>query len=133
MAATKDRRGYERLWRKNNLAKTQKSNKAYYSRNKERLKAEHKKYDLNQYGLTEKQYTELLDKQHGLCAICHQPETVTSFGKVRQLSVDHDHITGVVRGLLCTKCNQALGLLNDSVDRLRAAALYLEGVLDGKT
>lgn len=70
-----------------------------------------------------KQYSEMLEKQKGLCAICHRPET----GKA--LAVDHCHHTGIVRGLLCQNCNTALGKFQDNADRLRKAALYLEGFL----
>jgi len=69
--------------------------------------------------LTDAQYTELLDRQGGSCAICKD--------KPRdRLVVDHDHESGAVRGLLCGRCNLALGLLRDDTTRIRAAATYLE-------
>ena len=57
---------------------------------------------LNKYGITEEQYDDLLRKQQYSCAVCNR--SVTRF-KIR-LSVDHDHATGHVRGLLCTHCNR---------------------------
>lgn len=41
------------------------------------------------------------------------------------LAIDHDHKTGKIRGLLCTRCNTAIGLLNDNIDFLRRAIMYL--------
>lgn len=81
----------------------------------------------NSYGLTVAQYDEMLVNQNGVCALCGQPETAKgSGGTVRRLAVDHDHITGVVRGLLCGACNYLLGNAKDSPDLLRKAANYLE-------
>ena len=60
------------------------------------------------YGIDLKQYEKLLQEQGGLCAICGSPPP-NSYKK--RLSVDHDHKTGEIRGLLCTKCNVTLGWL----------------------
>lgn len=71
------------------------------------------------YGLSRDELAALL-AQHGVCAICG-----TDAWGFRGPNVDHDHATGRIRGVLCSKCNQALGLLDDNADRLRAAAEYL--------
>jgi Recombination endonuclease VII len=63
------------------------------------------------YGITLEQYVALWLEQGGLCALCRQPEVGTYRGVVRMLSVDHDHETGQIRGLLCGSCNVALGWL----------------------
>jgi hypothetical protein len=76
---------------------------------------------LRSYGLTERQYEEMWVLQMGTCAICHDVERTHP-----QLPVDHDHETGVVRGLVCTQCNSAMGTVGDSAIRLRAMAEYLE-------
>jgi len=69
------------------------------------------------------QYEALEAKQEGLCAVCGRP---SMRGEKRlRLSVDHDHVTGLVRGLVCNKCNLGLGYFCDDVDVLRAAAAYL--------
>jgi hypothetical protein len=77
------------------------------------------------YGVTYEQYTLLAEKQEHKCAICGSEESnsVRTSGK---LFVDHCHKTGAVRGLLCSKCNHGLGLLDDDIDRLRSAIEYLE-------
>ena len=69
----------------------------------------------------------LLKEQHGVCAICHRPETKKRrhSDEVRQLAVDHDHATGLIRGLLCFACNSGVGHLGDDPQRLESAARYL--------
>jgi Recombination endonuclease VII len=85
------------------------------------------KVRLRQRGLTPETYQELFDRQQGLCAICHQPETqnrVKYPGK-RLLQMDHDHKTGKLRDLLCGRCNIGLGKFDESPELLEAAAAYL--------
>ena len=60
------------------------------------------------YGLTEAAYSKMLLDQDGVCAICRKPETRFCNGTLASLSVDHDHETGKIRGLLCIKCNRSL-------------------------
>jgi hypothetical protein len=86
-------------------------------------------YDLRTtYGMTEKQWLDLLAAQGGGCAICGENEkTVHRSGAVWRLSVDHCHTTGKIRGILCNRCNRAIGLLKDDVQLLRKATDYLEG------
>ena len=73
------------------------------------------------YGITPEQYDELLTAQSGVCAICHN-----GCGTYPNLSVDHDHRTGVIRGLLCNVCNRFMGMAGDDPDLLRAAADFLQ-------
>jgi hypothetical protein len=72
------------------------------------------------YGLSVEQYEAMHQRQGGVCAICKEECPIE-----RVLSVDHCHTTGRVRGLLCSLCNKAIGLLKDSPERLRAAINYL--------
>jgi Recombination endonuclease VII len=81
--------------------------------------------ELARYKLTLCDYAHLLAQQGGVCAICGLPETRTRNGTVDQLSVDHDHQTGHVRGLLCNRCNRVLGLLSDDAAVLQLVKLYL--------
>ena len=72
------------------------------------------------YKIEPEEWEALAAKQQGRCAICQaQP------ARVESLHVDHDHITGRVRGLLCGTCNRGLGQLKDSVFLLQSAIIYL--------
>lgn len=78
------------------------------------------------YGISLEEYDEMWDTQEGICASCGELETAKNpIGAIRRLSVDHDHKTGKVRGLLCSRCNQALGLLKDSPKRILGLLTYL--------
>lgn len=95
----------------------------FTKRHPERRTAHHRR---KRFGVTAGMYAEMLSAQGAKCAICRQPETALQFGKIRSMSIDHCHDTGRVRGLLCHRCNVALGLFADSPERLRGAAEYLE-------
>ncbi len=86
----------------------------------------HKKdfgYDLmKNYGISLTEYQELYDKQKGCCDCCGVHESKFK----RSLHVDHDHVTGQVRGLLCTRCNPGLGYFGDSIEKLEMAIAYLK-------
>jgi hypothetical protein len=60
-------------------------------------------------------------RQHGKCGICIRPERFTRNGLPRRLSVDHNHVTNVVRGLLCGACNSGMGYFEDNIDYLISA------------
>lgn len=70
------------------------------------------------YGITIKDYEVYLMKQDGKCAICKKEDTT-------KLAVDHRHSDGKVRGLLCKKCNLAIGLFHDDISILFSAIEYL--------
>lgn len=72
------------------------------------------------YGISKAEYDALLAEQGGVCAICRQ-ECCTG----RRLSVDHDHETGKVRGILCSNCNIGIGKFKENTDLLLAAINYL--------
>lgn len=59
---------------------------------------------LLKYGLTPEQYQEMFDRHDGACWLCGRTQK-------KRLSVDHDHVTNKVRGLLCNRCNTVLGWL----------------------
>lgn len=82
------------------------------------------------YGLATWEHKALVDRQGDLCAICHEPETALSNqGDLRPLSIDHDHETGTVRGLLCNRCNRALGYLRDDLGLAESVVWYLRFAL----
>ena len=74
------------------------------------------------YGITQDKLNELIDFQGGKCGICMKAITNTR----STLNVDHDHNTGIVRGILCSSCNTGLGHLGDSIEGIKRALYYLE-------
>jgi hypothetical protein len=85
---------------------------------KERLYGGTREYHLRRrYGITGAQVDAMIAAQGGVCALCRQREPK---------HVDHDHLTGAVRGVLCSGCNQGLGNFRDDAATLREAADYLE-------
>lgn len=72
------------------------------------------------YGLDESAFNAMIAAHNNSCAICG-----TSFSETK-VNVDHDHNTGKIRGLLCMRCNTAIGSLNDDIEILKKAILYLE-------
>ena len=73
------------------------------------------------YGIGYNDYNNLFNKQNGCCAICGKHQSELN----RKLSVDHNHNTGVVRGLLCRNCNSAIGLLKEDVNIINNALKYI--------
>jgi len=89
---------------------------------RERKAAAHGRAIEARYGITQAEYEALYLFQGGRCAICWR-----ATGKSKRLSVDHDHKTGEVRGLLCSPCNRGvLGHLRDDVLALERAIRYLQ-------
>jgi hypothetical protein len=76
---------------------------------------------VRKYGITMAEFEERLVQQGGVCAICAGPPN----GPGVRFHVDHDHKTKKVRGLLCARCNTAIGLLNDDPERAERATAYL--------
>lgn len=77
------------------------------------------------YGIEPEDYGRMLSEQDGVCAICSGPPVNTNPPFNSKLVIDHCHITGTIRGLLCQKCNKALGLFKDSPEILQKAIKYL--------
>ena len=73
------------------------------------------------YGMTLEDYERMFEAQGGVCAICGEARP-----EERTLHVDHDHETGVIRGLLCFRCNNALGDFREEYELFRRAADYLD-------
>lgn len=79
-------------------------------------------YLLKTYGISHAEYNQMLFKQSFACAICEAPRNDET---QKFLAVDHCHKTGKVRGLLCTKCNQGLGMFKDDVKLFQKCITYL--------
>ncbi len=75
----------------------------------------------SKYGIEKADYDSFLGKQHNSCAICKE-----EFSEDRKPRIDHDHVTGEVRGLLCHNCNTGLGHFKDDINFLKATIKYLE-------
>ena len=74
------------------------------------------------YGITLEQYNAMFTVQNGCCLICNEHQTVSG----KELSVDHCHTTGKIRGLLCSNCNLMLGFAKDNVEILSNGIQYLK-------
>jgi hypothetical protein len=117
-----------RAWYKKNREKLLARAKIYNDNNKDKLHAYYKaNYEKRKntlfkrkYGITHQEYIAMNTAQGEVCAICKSPCTCG-----RSLAVDHDHGTGKVRGLLCSRCNRGIGLFMESATHLAAAIDYL--------
>lgn len=78
------------------------------------------------FGLTVEELDRLEAECNGRCEICGDLQTGTNRGRVKALAIDHDHETGIFRGLLCDNCNRGLGHFRDNPELLRAAIEYLK-------
>jgi len=117
-----NREELQKYWREyysKNKDRMNESSRLYHSLNKEKAQ----NYSLTKlYGITLVERDLMLKGQGGCCTICSIPEQEASRGR---LHVDHNHTTGLVRGLLCHACNTAIGLLRDSPDITMKATEYL--------
>jgi hypothetical protein len=124
---TPERKAYMKNYRKLPGVKDREkeSGKRYYLRNRHIEKNGHLKRTFN---ITLEQYNEMLNGQNNVCAICRKPETKVfkKTGKINDLAVDHCHSSGKIRGLLCWRCNTAIGRFEDSTDLLQNAIEYLK-------
>jgi hypothetical protein len=94
----------------------------YRARNPDRIAAGSRRHRLrSRYGIDLATYDRMLEDQAGVCGICRKEEQIEG----RLLAVDHDPRSGLVRGLLCNRCNRGLGFLGDSAERVEAAIAYL--------
>lgn len=106
---------------KNNKARYAKYRHDWHLRNREKVSAGHRRSLLwNRYKLTPEQYDKMLKAQGSACAICQSPTR-----SKKKLHVDHDHATGHVRGILCTRCNFAIAYLLDRPSLIESALRYV--------
>lgn len=112
------KRLYVQNWVNINRPKTKEYKTTYRIKNRENARLKAKVTHLkNSYNITPDQLQELKNKQNNKCLLC---------SKETKLYVDHCHKSGKIRGLLCPKCNSALGLFFDNTDVLEKAIKYLK-------
>lgn len=99
----------------------EKSLAAYHRQTPEHKREMQLKRNLYKYGMSVDTWHQMLKDQQGRCEICSKP-----FDGPKDPSIDHCHVGGHVRGLLCGACNLGLGAFRDNTNALRAAAAYLE-------
>lgn len=112
---------YSKMYREKNRESLEEKSSKYRIQYPEKTKGRQQKWRLKQLGVTTEDYNKMFDEQNGKCAICgkHQIELK------RPLHIDHCHKTKKVRGLLCSNCNTGIGLLQEDIENLRCAILYL--------
>ena len=115
----------QREYRERHKDRLNAQRKVWHEANKEKVSHQSRIRKLKGYGLTPAEFETMLSAQAGACLICTL--------QMNQPVVDHDHATGAVRGLLCRKCNSALGLFSDSPATLTRAAEYLTRSSSGAT
>src|ERR1017187_5595599 len=108
-----------RLWRLANPERHKANNKALYARKRQEILDQNVVRRLKRYGLTKSTYSDMVQVQNGVCALCKNAQIPE--GRFKNLVVDHSHTTGLLRGLLCRQCNRGLGCFKDSIHILRSA------------
>ena len=115
---------YEKTKRKRDPEKHKAYHKEYREKNKDKRKNGNL---LWKFGITLEEYQALFEAQGGVCKLCGEEETARKnhSEEKRMLAVDHDHNTGVVRGLLCARCNVNLGHYEKIKDMIPGFQRYL--------
>ncbi len=123
----KGRQRDRRYWQsEKGKANNHRAGKKYRLTHPEKIKTITRNTNLRRsYGITIEEYNALFELQQGRCAICGRPEPDKMRGRIRRLAVDHCHVTGHVRGLLCAMCNRGIGCLQNNPDILRKAICYI--------
>ncbi len=109
---------YKSTWYFNTKERRQDAIKNSYKKHKDKIRDNNYR---KSYGITTSQYEELFMLQNGLCAICKTAQSKLP----KRLNVDHDHLTGKIRGLLCATCNLGIGHFKDNSEKLLSAVAYL--------
>lgn len=118
------------VWRRSNPDRYRATRRAWEKDNQELAIKRRINRLRKRYKISRQQVEELLEKQSFMCLICgvkfHSPFDKNPTEETTKPVVDHDHRDGHVRGILCSACNVALGLLNDDTEIIRAAYNYLK-------
>jgi len=116
-----------RLYRERHPEKAKERCRGWYSRNIEKARRYEREKRCKERGITLEDFDRMMAEQDCACAICRAPLSEVPDSKTDSPHIDHCHDTGRVRGLLCNRCNRALGLLQDDRKILEAALRYLDG------
>lgn len=96
-------------------------------RSSDKYKETYWKYWLKKnYGMTPAQYDQLFENQGKKCACCGEINP----NSPRPWHLDHNHVTGIIRGILCFRCNQLIGMLGDSSDKIKEKTSMFISYLD---
>lgn len=116
-------RVYRSEWRKANPDRERESSRKFQAKAYKADPVKHRqRAAAARYNITVPEYQALIARD--LCDACHR-----SSDKV--LEIDHDHATGLIRGVICHGCNSALGHTRDDIDRLKGLIFYLEAAAAG--
>lgn len=133
----------QKRWRERNADHVREYGRAYQKANREKINAKVRErtdyknyYERNgrkchlkkKYGITVADYDRLFEIQLGKCAIC---KTDNPGQGNKHFHIDHDHLSGKVRGLLCVKCNMGIGSFDDDVMLMHMAAAYVAEAKEG--
>jgi hypothetical protein len=122
----KKNKEYQQKYYKKNKHKKNRQVKEYRRKHQTWYAREQLKKTAKKYGLTLEEYDQILEDQNGVCAICGKPETeLNRYGSINRLSIDHDHDTDKIRGLLCRRCNRVLGSIETNIELIPQMIAYL--------
>jgi hypothetical protein len=113
-------RRLQREWKRRNRERLKRKSEEWRSQNRDRVKEYQRRADLARKGTTPEALEAAFVAQGGRCAICRN-----TFSTGRHTHVDHDHLTGQFRGILCRDCNLGIGNFHDSIELLARATAYL--------
>ena len=114
-----------RRTRKRYAEKRNRYSRAYYKANKGKFKVWARARNIENKGISLTQYDKMIVAQGNKCATCASESLIYHVARLSALVIDHNHTTGLVRGLLCNQCNLALGLVHDNIETLAAMIAYL--------
>lgn len=115
-----------REWLVKNIERVRMRQARWRAKNRDAVRSYHRGWERargssrwKKFGVTLAEFNQMFLVQESKCAVCHT-------AAAKKWNLDHDHVTGRARGILCTTCNLGIGQMRDSADLCRAAAAYLD-------